>query len=175
MTGAIKQLAQIRHALLKLRRRSRTDRSPDSRSCHWARYAFSIFGPVADKDAPPLPELRAEMLRRAERDESVRWARALGQEGAPKDVVKVDLDNSRRLASSSPLLAGVNKGPTGASCTLGVEAVELRAGPAAEGQYQPAPADRPSLGEQPTAGQVETVDLGPDEMGPFAQRLVRRR
>ncbi len=36
-------------------------------------------------------------------------------------------------------------------------------GPASERQHQPPPADRPNLGEQPSAGQVETTDLGPDE------------
>ena len=47
-------------------------------------------------------------------------------------------------------------------------------GPAAERQYQPSPADRPSLGEQTLAGHVDSVDLGPDEADLLGQHVVQR-
>jgi len=47
-------------------------------------------------------------------------------------------------------------------------------GPAAERQHQPIPADRPSSGEQAPAWQVETVDLGLNEAGPFGQHVLQR-
>src|SRR5215470_8116771 len=47
-------------------------------------------------------------------------------------------------------------------------------GPAAERQHQPPPADRPTRGEQPPAGQVETVDLGLDETDPRGQHALQR-
>jgi hypothetical protein len=47
-------------------------------------------------------------------------------------------------------------------------------GPAAERQHQPAPADRPRLGEQPSAGQVETGDLGLHEADPLGQHVLER-
>jgi hypothetical protein len=98
VTGTISQLAQTRHALWKPRQRSRTDTLPGSHSCHRARYASGVFGSVADEDAATLPELRAELLLRAERDQSARRAMTSGNQGGLEDMVKVDLDNSRWLA-----------------------------------------------------------------------------
>ncbi len=39
-------------------------------------------------------------------------------------------------------------------------------GPAAERQHQPPPADRPGPSQQPPPGQIETADLGLDEVEP---------
>jgi hypothetical protein len=79
VTSTISQLAQTRHALLKPRQRSRTDALTGSHGCHGARYASGIFGPVAHEDAAALPDLRAQLLLRAERNQSARPASTLGE------------------------------------------------------------------------------------------------
>ena len=47
-------------------------------------------------------------------------------------------------------------------------------GPGAERQHQPPPADRPRPGEEPLAGQVQTIDLGLDEADPPGQHVLQR-
>jgi hypothetical protein len=97
VTSTFSLLAQTRHALWNLVS-GPTDTLPGSHSSHRARHASAIFGSVADEDAAAVPDLRAKLLLRVERDPSARRARTLGEGHALEDLVKVDLDNSRWLA-----------------------------------------------------------------------------